>query len=406
MPFRDALRLALETLWANRLRSLLTVLGNVVAVLSVVIVVSVIHGLDLFVADQVRSTGSDVFSLTKIGLVMDLESYLAAQARPDLRLDDAEYLAGHLSLASAVVPRVDRWVSLRVRTRRADQVRVSGVGDGYAEVSDLPLAGGRHLAQSDVDARSAVAVVGDGIREKLFDGRDPVGEELRVGRHRYRVVGVLDSRGGGGGESRDDLVFVPVSTLRKQFGGRGSVEILIRASDPDRMTEAQDEAMLQLKIRRGLSPWEKPDFDVVTDAQLFDLYANATRWIFGLLVGVVSLSLLVGGIVVMNVMLVAVTERTREIGVRKALGARRRDIVLQFLVEAVVLSAAGGGIGVLLGVAGALLVRGTTPLPAAVQPWSVVTGLVLASAVGLFFGIYPAHRASRLLPIAALRHEG
>ncbi len=405
MQLRESVRLALSTLWSNRLRSFLTVIGNVVAVLSVVMVVSVIRGLDLFVADKILSTGADVFSLTKIGFVTDYETYLKELERPDIKLGDAAYLSTVLSQSDVVVPRIDRQLSVRLGSKSTGSAPIAGVGAGYALVSDIPLASGRHLEEADVSGHDAVAVIGDGIREKLFLEMDPLGQSLRVGNRTYRVVGVVSKRGGGLGPSRDDQIFVPITTLRQQTGARGSVDIYIRARSHEVLEEAKEEASLQLKIRRGHRPWDPPDFDLMTDEQIYKLYESASRGIYGLLIGVVSLSLLIGGIVIMNIMLVAVTERTREIGIRKAIGARRRDIVAQFLVEAVVLAFVGGLLGVGLGVVGSLAVRGLTPLPASVELWSVVIGLVLASSVGLFFGIYPAHRASELAPIEALRAE-
>jgi putative ABC transport system permease protein len=406
VEFREAMRLAWATLWNNRLRSFLTVLGNVVAVLSVITVVSVIQGLNRYVAQEFLSTGSHVFTLTKFGIIMNYEDYLNALKRPDLTVEDAEFLEGTLALSSAVVPRLGARQSVKHGRLEAEDAPVGGVGADYPLVGDFPLADGRDLTQADVQGRAAVAVIGSGIRDKIFGAEDPIGKEMRIGGFRYRVVGVLKARGGGGGESRDDQVLVPITTLLRQFRGRSqSVDILVQARDPERMAEAQEEAALQLKIRQGRKPWEKPDFDVMTDEQLYSFYQNATQGIYGLLVGVVSLSLLIGGIVIMNIMLVSVTERTREIGIRKAVGARRRDIVIQFLVESVLLALAGGVIGVLGGIGGALTVRATTPLPAAIQVWSVLVGLLLASSVGLFFGIYPAWRASRLAPISALRYE-
>ena len=218
-------------------------------------------------------------------------------------------------------------------------------------------------------------------------------------------MGVLQKRGSVLGQSQDNVVLVPVTTYVKLFGARDPVEINIRAKSAETMLAAQDEAALLLKLRRGLNPWQEADFDIVTSEMLYDLYQNVTKGIYGLTIGIVAISLLVGGIVIMNIMFVSVTERTREIGIRRALGARKRDIVLQFLSESISLAAMGGVIGVLVGVGGALILRGATPLPASISLWSVVVGLVLASSVGLFFGINPAVRASRLEPVEALRHE-
>jgi putative ABC transport system permease protein len=406
MELREALRLASATLWSNRLRSFLTVLGNVVAVLSVVALVAVIQGLNRYVAQEFLATGSGTFTLTKFGLIMNYEDFLKAQQRPDITLEDALDLERKMTLASAVVPSVYAQLSVKRGRLEAEDAPVQGTGAGYPLVGRYTLASGRDLNETDVRERAAVAVIGDRIREKLFPNEDPIGRMVRVGGYTYSVVGCLGRRGGTAGESQDDALLVPVTTLLKQLGDRRrSIDINIASIDPSRMEEAQDEAVLYLKIHRGLKPWAKPDFDVITSEQLYGIYQRFTQGFYGLMLGVVSLSLLIGGIVIMNIMLVSVTERTREIGIRKAVGARRADIVTQFLVESVLLALAGGILGVVGGVAAALLVRSATPLPASVQFWSVLVGLVLASSVGLFFGIYPAWRASRLSPITALRHE-
>ncbi len=407
MEFGEAIVLAVRTLWSNRLRSFLTVLGNVVAVLSVVALVSVIQGLNAFVAREFTITGSNGFILTKFGMITNYEEYLKALARPDLTLAQAEELERRLTLAAAVVPVHDLRLSLRRGRLSAADAPVTGVGEGYPLIGRYPLEEGRELTRTDVDGRTSVAIIGARVKEKLFPLEDPIGRDFRIGDHRYQVVGVMARRGGTATSSQDDQVLVPVTTLLRQQGSEGrSLGIAVAALDPNRREEAQDEALVQMKIIRGLKPADRPDFDVMTDEQLYALYERLTAGIYGLLLGVVSLSLLVGGIVIMNIMLVSVTERTREIGIRKAVGARRRDIVTQFLVESVLLAAGGGVVGVVLGIAVAIVIRAATPLPAAVQPWSVVVGLLLASSVGLFFGIYPAWRASRLAPIAALRHEG
>jgi putative ABC transport system permease protein len=402
----EAARLAIATLWGNRLRSFLTVLGNVVAVLSVVALVAVIQGLDQFVSKELLATGSNAFVITKFGIIMGYEEYLKAMERPDITLDDARHLERTMTTAAAVVPFLEARLSVKRGRKEAEGAPVRGTGAGYPLVGRFTLSDGRDLAAADVEGNAAVAVIGSRIAEKLYPGEDPIGRDLRVGGSRYTVVGVLEPRGGTMGGSQDDQVLLPVTTLLKQVGARArSLEISVVALDAAHYEAAQEEAELLLKIRRGLKPWDKPNFDLLTDEQLFGIYRKITAGIYGLLLGVVSLSLLIGGIVIMNIMLVSVTERTREIGIRKAVGARRRDIVTQFLVESVFLAAGGGVLGVLLGIGAALVVRAATPLPASVQPWSVLVGMLLASSVGIFFGIYPAWRASRLAPIAALRHE-
>jgi putative ABC transport system permease protein len=405
MSFLESLRLALSVLWANRLRSFLTILGNVVAVSSVVAVVAIINGFNSYVADRILLTGSHVFTVTKFGFTTDEETFHKMLRRRNLTLDDADALGRQMQNAMAVVPVVSRQENLRAGGEEATGARIVGLGEGYPDLRTMDIQAGRHMAREEIQGRALVAVIGDQVREKLFEGIDPLGRDLRVGRHRFRIVGVLQKRGSVLGQSQDNVVLVPVTTYVKLFGARDPVEINIRAKSAETMLAAQDEAALLLKLRRGLNPWQEADFDIVTSEMLYDLYQNVTKGIYGLTIGIVAISLLVGGIVIMNIMFVSVTERTREIGIRRALGARKRDIVLQFLSESISLAAMGGLIGVLVGVGGALILRGATPLPASISLWSVVVGLVLASSVGLFFGINPAVRASRLEPVEALRHE-
>jgi putative ABC transport system permease protein len=401
----EALRLALTTLWANRLRSFLTILGNVVAVSSVVAVVAVINGLNSYVSEKILSTGSHVFQISKFGMATDYDSYMKMLRRKDITLDDADALARQMQNAMAVVPIVTRSETLRRGRDEASGATVVGLGEGYPDLRTLDIESGRHLTRQDMTGRASVAVIGAEVKDKLFGGIDPIGQELRVGRHRLLVVGVLKPRGSVLGQSQDNLVLIPVTTFVKTYGKRYPIELNIRATGAETLEAAEEEATFLLKLRRGLDPWDEPDFDVMSSEMLYTLYQNITKGIYGLTIGIVAISLLVGGIVIMNIMFVSVTERTREIGIRRALGAKRRDVVLQFLSESIALAAVGGVFGVLVGAAGALVLRATTPLPASIQVWSIVVGLLLASSVGLFFGIYPAFRASRLAPVEALRHE-
>ena len=401
----EALRLALSVLWSNRMRSALTILGNVVAVSSVVAVVAIINGLNSYVSDKILSTGSQTFTISKFGFDSDYDAYLKMLRRKDLTLDDAAALERQMEHARVVVPVVSRRETLHRGRDEASGAVVVGVGDGVEDLRTLDVAEGRHLGREDVRGRAMVAVIGEEVREKLFEGLDPIGRDLRAGRHRFQVVGVLKKRGSVLGQSQDNVVLIPVTTYAKLFGLRDQLEINIRAASPEVMDEAQDEAALLMKLRRGLNPWDEPDFSVYTSEMLYTLYQNLTKGIFGLTIGIVAISLLVGGIVIMNIMFVSVTERTREIGIRRAIGARRSDVILQFLSEAIALATLGGLVGVIVGVSGALILKAATPLPASVSFWSIAVGLALASSVGLFFGIYPAMRASRLVPVEALRHE-
>lgn len=405
MSLIESLRLALSVLWSNRLRSFLTILGNVVAVSSVVAVVAIIHGLNTYVGESLLATGSNVFSIMKFSFTTDNDTWLKQLRRRDITLADAEALSAQMQYALAVVPVAESRQNLKVSREEARGAPLIGVGEGFSELGTIDLAAGRPLTREEVRGRATVAVIGDQVREKLFGAIDPVGRWLRVGRHRFQVVGVLKKKGGGPGQNEDSQVIIPVTTFQKFYGSREGVRLDIRATGVETLQEAQEEAALLLKLRRGLKPWDEPDFGIWTSEMFYQFYKNLTKGIYGLTIGIVAISLLVGGIVIMNIMFVSVTERTREIGIRRAMGAKRRDVMLQFLSESVSLAVVGGLLGVIGGILIAVILRGATPLPTEVRLWSVLVGLLLSSTVGLFFGIYPAMRASHLPPVEALRYE-
>jgi putative ABC transport system permease protein len=406
MSLWEALRMAAAALRAHRLRSALTMLGTVVGVLAVVSVVAITQGLNRYVSQELLATGSHIFSLSQFGIITGREEFFEALKRKPLRLGDAEYLAENLTTAEAVVPAVGTQSDVEWRGRRAKGVFVRGMGTGYEALGDMmSLASGRHLSLADVRGARRTAVIGWDLAEQLFAGVDPVGQRVRVERESFMVVGVIERQGKVLGISRDNLLVVPVTAFQKIHGRRQSIEILVRAAGPDLYAACQDEAQMLLKLRRGLNPWDDPDFGMETSEAYYALYDKLTGVFFLGMIAVVGLSVVVGGIVMMNIMLVAVSERTREIGIAKAIGARRRDILLQFLVEAAALSGSGGVIGVVLGAGVAWLVQAVSPLPTRVAGWSVAGSLTLAFAVGMLSGMYPAHRAARLSPVHALRHE-
>ena len=406
MNIWDALRQAWGSLRAHRLRAALTILGTLVGVLAVVSVVAITQGLNRYVAQEMLSMGSHVFSLDQFGVITSHEEFLEALKRKPLRLDDAEYLQEHLTTAEVVVPAVNDYRDVEWRGRRAKGVLIQGMGADYEVLGDISgLAAGRHLSAEDVRAAHRTAVLGWDVADQLFAGIDPVGQRFRIGRESFWVAGVLERRGKVLGVSRDNIVVVPVTTLQKLHGRRQSVEILIKVASADVYQACQEEAQLALKLRRGKKPWEDPDFGMQTAEALYALYDRLTGVFFLGMIALVILSVVVGGIVMMNIMLVAVSERTREIGICKAVGARRRDILLQFLVEATALSGTGGILGVLGGAGLAWVVSAATPLPTHVAGWSVAASLALAFGVGIVSGLYPARRAARLSPVHALRYE-
>jgi putative ABC transport system permease protein len=286
-----------------------------------------------------------------------------------------------------------------------EDVVVVGATYNYTDVSDIDIVKGRSFVETDDEHRAPVCLLGPDTVEKLFNGNDPIDKTVKVGQQYFRVIGVGNKRGSFLGQNQDNWVAVPLRTFEKYFGKDLDLSIYVTATEVSRMEEAQDEVRVILRNRRG-DRYKDPDsFAIYTAESILQLYRNFTGTAWIALIGVASISLVVGGIVVMNIMLVSVTERTREIGIRKAAGARKRDILWQFLLESVTLTLVGGGVGVALGGAVALLVRTYSPLPASIEVWAVVAGLAIASSVGLFFGIYPAVRAARLDPVECFRFE-
>ena len=401
----ENLRIALEALRANKLRSVLTVIGNVVAVMSVIAVVAVIDGMNTYVSEKVLEQGLKVIYIDKFGLITNEDAWREAMKRRDLTMLDAEALKGQSRLASEVVGQLETNKRVRAGKVELKNVRILGTTEGYEAVGTYDIDQGRPLEDNEIAKRRGVCLIGSELAQQLFPVVDPIGQPIRVAGYELHVVGTVAPRGNVLGRSQDNFVLVPFGQYQKMFGPHESILILLRTRPGADMDRAMDEARVILRARRHVPLGKPDDFAITTSETYMSLYQKLTAGIFAGTIGLVAISLLVGGIVIMNIMLVAVTERTREIGIRKAIGARQSDLLSQFLSETVVLSLFGGVIGVLIGVALALFIRLVTPLPASIQPWSVAISLLVASSVGLFFGVYPATRAAKLDPIVALRQE-
>ena len=407
MNFWEALASALHSLRANKLRSFLTLLGIIVAVTSIIAVVTVIQGLNSKVSELVTGRGADVFYLDRIGTseAFSSQAMIEAMSRPELTAEDADALSREGTtlayVAAEVAGREDVWGG----SRKVEDMSINGVGPEYPYLSTFEIARGRHLSPLEIDRARPVTVIGEEVAKELFPTHDPIGETIRVrGRH-FEVIGVAKPQGTTFGVTQDDFVVIPLKAWQKIFNSRESVAISIKAADPNDIQASIDETRMIMRIRHNLRPSEPDDFGFMTTQELLDLYRKITTGIYSALVGLVAISLVIGGIVVMNIMLVAVTERTREIGIRKAIGARASDIMRQFLTEAVILAALGGLTGVALGFGIAILISQVTPLPYSLKWWSIALGIGVSSLVGIVFGIYPAAKAARLDPIEALRHE-
>jgi len=405
MEFRESARIALSALRANKLRSFLTLLGTIVGVTAVIALISLIQGANKYVSEKLVSQGANVFWVDKFGLILDNDKFNEALKRKDLELADAEAVQSNARLAAAVRAKKDRQADVRYGSERVRRVPIQGMWGDYVAVDRIELQEGRHLTSADINRRRAVCVLGYEVWEKLFKGQTAAGREVRIGPNTFDVVGVAEKKGSFLGQSQDNFVIVPLGASDKIWGRRGSLEIGVLAKDAPSFELAQDEARAILRARRHVEPGKDDDFGITTAEMFMDLYRNLTGAIFIVFVGVAAISLVVGGIVIMNIMMVSVTERTREIGIRKALGAKKSDILMQFLVESATLSLTGGAIGVALGAGLALLVAAVTPMPAEVSVLAVILGLAMSTSIGLIFGIYPAMRAARLDPIVALRFE-
>jgi putative ABC transport system permease protein len=404
--FLEAAGIAVAAIWSNKLRSFLTLLGNIVAVTSIIAVVSLIQGMNGYVADAiVTDVGADNFTIQRNPVVRTQADEERVRNNPRITVADAAAVRKFSDRIGAVAAQGSASGRVTFGSIALDTVSIRGVSREYAAFSTFNVAIGRLMTPAEIDAAAPACLLGADTSEQLFKGAQPVGKRIKIAGVHFRVVGVSEKKGSVFGQSQDEFAVIPLRMFEKMFGSQTSLQILVKPTSPDLVAAAMDDATVALRIQRRLRPGQPENFGIFTSDTLLDLYRTATSGIFAVLVGVVGLSLVVGGIVIMNIMLMVVSERTREIGLRKALGARRRDITWQILTESVTLSICGGVVGIVLGFALALLVSRLTPVPASVQVWSVALGLCVTAGVGLFFGWYPAMRAARLDPIEALRQE-
>ncbi len=403
----DAIGVALSSVWTNKLRSFMMILGNVVAVTSIIAVVSLIRGMDTYVSNAIiGEVGAGTFKVMRVGFITDDEEEERARRRnPVVTLSDMQAIGEFSDLVDAVMAESGAGANLSFENTTLENTRVIGVSADYAEFAGYTPVVGRIPSRQEVERSRPVVLLGWDTAENLFKGRDPIDKVIRIRGMHFRVVGVNEKKGSVFGNSQDEFAIVPLGAFWKLFGSRRSLEVTVKPVDPSQLTSTMDDARVALRIERHLRAKEEDNFGLVTSDTLMDFWRAFSSGIFAVLLGVVSLSLVVGGIVIMNIMLMVVSERTREIGLRKALGARRRDIVWQILTESTTLSTVGGLIGTAFGFALALGVAAFTPLPAVIETWSVALGIGMTAIVGLFFGLYPAMRAAALDPIEALRRE-
>ncbi|MBZ5722944.1 MAG: ABC transporter permease [Acidobacteriia bacterium] len=409
MKFLEAIRIALQSLWANKLRSILTLLGVVIGVAAVIAVVTFVNGINGYVAEKIFNLGADVFIIFKVSpAVTNVDHFLEGQKRKDLTMDDYRAVregCTHCAYVGAYARNNNGHV--KYGEESLSDTFVQGMTPAVAITQDVDLESGRMLGETDLENNAPVAVVGTDIVDTLMPGVDPMGKEIRVDGWVYRIIGVGKKKGKTLGQSLDNYVFIPMTSWLKQYGNYDTnMRISAKAEGTGAVLEtAKDEARVVLRSRRHVPPDQPDNFDLETNSSLLSIWSNLTGTFFIAMVGIAAISMVVGGIVIMNIMLVSVTERTREVGIRKAMGARRSDVLLQFLIEAVTLSLLGGVIGVLFGIVVAKGVTLAVGMPSVIKLWAVAAGLTVSASVGIFFGVYPARKAATLDPIAALRFE-
>jgi putative ABC transport system permease protein len=404
MTLNEHVRIGLSALRMNKGRAGLTMLGVIIGLMAVIALVSFIQGLNRYVEGLFGEMGSQNFVVQKAGIVTDLEAYLESLKRKDFEIEDADAIRRCDSVRFAA-PNLGALHNVKRGAQWAREVWVGGTTSDAGLMGDVEIAVGRYISEVDVEHRRAVCVLGSEIEEKIFRGEQALGEWIRVGPHRFRVVGVEKERGSILGFSQDNRVVIPITTFEKVFGRRSDLSITVQAVSQEEMGKAIDEVTHVLRRRRGVGSDKPNDFAIMTSDTLVSAWKALSSGALVALVGVGAISLGVAGIGIMNIMLVSVRERTREIGLRKAVGATRSDILRQFVVEASLLCLIGGLFGVVLGVTVARVITWKFHFPSAVSVGAVVVGLLVAVGVGLFFGIFPAGRAAKMDPIESLRYE-
>ena len=399
----EMVRVAFRAIWANKLRSFLTILGNVVSVGSIITLVSLIQGINDEVSSVILTqVGADSFMIDRVGLVRSEDELERTRNNPRISLDDAQAVRRFAPSVSAVMAESRRNGTIGYREHILERVRIQGVTSEFIRFPTFDAERGRLMTPSEVDRKRNVAVLGWDAAERLFGEADPLDENIRIEGVHFRVIGVSQKKGAVFGQSQDEYAVVPLGAFQRLFGSRTQLGLRVQPADPDNMITAIGESTVALRIERRLKATEDDNFGIFTSDTILGIYNEATTGIFSVLVGIVSLALIVSGIVIMNIMLMAVSERTREIGLRKALGARRIDILWQMLAESIILSVLGGVAGTVLGTTAAFAFDRFAPVPASVHLWSVTLAICVTVVVGLFFGLYPATRAASLDPIDAL----
>jgi putative ABC transport system permease protein len=406
--FAEAVRIAFDSLRASKLRSFLTLLGIILATTTLIAVMSVIHGMDIYIAQNVSDMGADGFRIVRMAFIgnWDPKKFLELQRKnPFLKKDEYQFLKERATLVKAIGMQNFRRGNAMYEGEKVDGIQIRGCTPNMGAITNTQIEQGRFLADSENEHHLMVAVIGFDIKEAFFPQADPVGKTIRIDGRPFTVVGLAKKQGSVFGNSLDSFVMIPIETSFKIYGSRNDVGYMAQAQSQNLIFQAQDEIKMLVRAYRHLTPGADDNFAIISSDSLMSAWGQMTGAIAATAMAVVSVFMVVGGVVIMNIMLAVVTERTHEIGIRKSVGARSRDILYQFLVESASLSASGGFVGVAIAFIAGLLVRNFTPIPMAMPLSAVALGVGLSAMVGLFFGIYPATQAAKLDPIDALRVE-
>jgi putative ABC transport system permease protein len=406
MQFNEAFKLALQSLWGNKMRTILTLIGVVMGVASVIMVITLVNGADWYVSNKLSGYGADVFTINRMGLVFNADEYFKFQKRKIIRMEDYQAVRDNCTECKDVGALLSRSTNVVANGHSSNNSSMRGYTWTMLGLNNIDIVLGRAFTQADEDKGTHTAIIGYDIVDNLLGDGDPIGKEIRVDGIPYTVVGVGDRQGKTLGQSQDNWVAVPITTYQQTYGYNDSVTIYSRANgDAAVMERAKDEVRVLMRTRRHDAPGTEDDFELQTNDTFLDIWKQISSIFAMVVLGLASISLVVGGVVIMNIMLVSVTERTREIGVRKALGARQRDVLAQFLIESATMALTGGSIGVFFGVMVGKLITIVVGWPTTVPLWAIFLGLGLAGSVGIFFGVYPASKAAKLDPVVALRAE-
>jgi putative ABC transport system permease protein len=407
MLLSDLIKLSLEALKAHKLRTFLTVLGIVIGVTSVIAIVSIVDGMNIKVTSLINQMGSSTFVVSKMGAddFSSAEAFREANRRKDIRFRDLKALREDCEYCQEVGGRVVTFQQVKFQSKKTRNVPIAGATANFVRITDFEIGEGRGHNRFEEDRYVQVTILGSSVAEELFKNLDPIGKTVRIGSHKYEVIGIAKPRGSILGEDLDNFAIIPLTTLLKNYGTHRSIDIFVKAASEASVSQAVDETRAIMRARRHVSFAEEDNFAITTSEDWLEFYNQMTGTIQVVAIGIPAIALVVAGIVVMNIMMVSVTERTREIGIRKSLGAMNRHILLQFLTETLMMSFGGGALGIALGIIAAKFLSEQGDLPFVISDMAILGGVFISTGIGLFFGLYPAYKGAQLDPVDAMRFE-